>query len=587
MTTRIVSFIGLGSFDKVTESYAYNVARYMQPGYVGTAAAIPEDRFAVVATARRIAGGAPPEGVVVHPLLTVAARSQSWPVLQEDLNLIGLSGSSVCPLDIPDGATEDQLWEIFSSLLEVASEGDEVVLDVTNGFRSSPVLMVSALGYLTRARGIGLREVVYGAFDARRTEDGVAVTPVFDLSPVLVLQEWTGALAHARERGDYRVLAGVVQRAARSAGKALGRGTPSALSALARPMEQLAAAIVDPSLPLVPERARAAVEALRTASTSTSAHAAFAPLAPLIGALVDDIAPLIPLDDTLHARRRAQLRLVAWTLDRGLHMQGFTFLRETAVDLLGDWLTAADATLALSRRDLDRVFGLLSSLAIPREGQPPQEPPSGGDARGAAASRVIEACKGLDPIRRLGRVAAALGPIRNALDHAGTSGSVPQPDRLTRSGHGLLVELETLTPLLLGLELPDEESRRTRLHLLLNHTPTEEQRLDALSALRVSELVSAPADVQAIWGDVDPDAPDVGVLVSTLGERLSSTLSDGDIVWVQGEAGLTHGLVAELSLRGHRCVYATTRRVVRQEETPDGVRTERIFRHVRFRDYPA
>lgn len=587
MATRIVSFIGVGSHNPSTGTRTYQLARYEQPGHAGPAASIPEDRLAVVATARRIALDASAGGVVVHPLLTSAARRNSWPLLEGDLLALNLSGLTIHPVDIPNGATEDELWAIFSTLLDLASEGDEVVLDVTYGFRSSPVLMVSALGYLTRARGIGLREVVYGAFDATRTEDGVAVTPVFDLSPVLVLQEWTGALAHARERGDYRVLAGVVQRAARSAGRALGRGTPSALSALARPMEQLAAAIVDPSLPLVPERARAAVDALRAASTSTSAHAAFAPLAPLIGALVDDIAPLVPSDDTLHARRRAQLRLVAWTLDRGLHMQGYTFLRETAVDLLGDWLTASDATLALSRLDLDRVFGLLSSLAIPREGRPPQELPPAVAPRGAAARRVTEAYQGLDPIRRLGRVAAALGPIRNALDHAGTSGGVPQPDRLTRSGHGLLVELETLTPLLLGLEVPDEVSRRTRLHVLLNHTPTEDQRLDALSALRVSELVSAPADVQAIWGDVDPDAPDVGALVSSLGERLSSTLADGDIVWVQGEAGLTQGLVAELSLRGHRCVYATTRRVVRQEETPDGVRTERVFRHVRFRDYPA
>ncbi|MCQ3978453.1 MAG: TIGR02221 family CRISPR-associated protein, partial [Anaerolineae bacterium] len=37
---------------------------------------------------------------------------------------------------IPDGHSEADLWQIFEALTQAVGEGDELVVDITNGFRS-------------------------------------------------------------------------------------------------------------------------------------------------------------------------------------------------------------------------------------------------------------------------------------------------------------------------------------------------------------------------------------------------------------------------------------------------------------------
>jgi hypothetical protein len=99
---------------------------------------------------------------------------------------------SVRLVEIQNGQTEEELWDLFQRLTTQVAPDDEVIFDITNGFRSSPVLLLTALRFLQKVRGIRVVRVVYGAFDQRINN----TTQIIDMQPFLVLQDWVDA-AHA------------------------------------------------------------------------------------------------------------------------------------------------------------------------------------------------------------------------------------------------------------------------------------------------------------------------------------------------------------------------------------------------------
>lgn len=120
---------------------------------------------------------------------------------------------------------------------------------------------------------------------------------------------------------------------------------------------------------------------------------------------------------------------------------------------------------------------------------------------------------------------------------------------------------------------------------ITNHTMTAEQFKDAQLNLDVMEELALPENLRSLWGAVPPDADSVRDYVSPLLHWLSSVYEPSDIVWVQGEWGVTLSVVDWCRNRKIRCVYATTERVAQEIHSPNGVQMSHVFRHVRFRNY--
>lgn len=116
-------------------------------------------------------------------------------------------------VQIPDGASEAQLWEIFRIVRDVVGEGDEIVFDVTHSFRSLPVIATVLLRYLAVAKGVSLGACQYGAWEAKNERQGMAPeAPIFDLTPFFALDDWTRAIDAFEEFGDPTALKGLAAR---------------------------------------------------------------------------------------------------------------------------------------------------------------------------------------------------------------------------------------------------------------------------------------------------------------------------------------------------------------------------------------
>lgn len=150
----------------------------------------------------------------LYVLLTETVRTKipqgetqsNWDNLQQ-----GLQGKvDLQPVtNIPETQTPDDIWSLFKSITSCLETGDQVIFDITHAFRSIPVIALIAVSYLRVVRNISIKGLVYGAFDPSKPNP----TPIYDLSPIVSLLEWTTASDQFIKTGNSQQLAQLLQQA--------------------------------------------------------------------------------------------------------------------------------------------------------------------------------------------------------------------------------------------------------------------------------------------------------------------------------------------------------------------------------------
>ncbi len=122
--------------------------------------------------------------------------------------------------------------------------------------------------------------------------------------------------------------------------------------------------------------------------------------------------------------------------------------------------------------------------------------------------------------------------------------------------------------------------------ILFNHVLTDEQELDAVDLLGVDEFCPPPVEVSSLWKAISPEEAELRPLLEPVFTWIEVEGEPGDYLLVQGDFGATC-MVVEYAIRhGLTPVYATTRRITREQENDDGsVEILHRFHHVRFREY--
>ena len=127
----------------------------------------------------------------------------------QDLNL----SASIERIDIPQGKSEAEIWEIFSKVFDQLGEGDHVIFDITHAFRSIPMLAVVVLNYAKVMKGVLLDGIYYGAFEVLGSI-GEAIklplekrrSPILDLTSFDQLMDWATAIDRFIGAGDGRLI---------------------------------------------------------------------------------------------------------------------------------------------------------------------------------------------------------------------------------------------------------------------------------------------------------------------------------------------------------------------------------------------
>ncbi|MGE4286792.1 MAG: TIGR02221 family CRISPR-associated protein [Phycisphaerae bacterium] len=117
--------------------------------------------------------------------LTKDSEQKHFEALNDRLGKFKVRTKSVL---IPFGRSVDEIWEIFSAVNSEICANDSVVLDITHGFRSLPMLGLTLINYAKVAKDICVEGVYYAPYVSGRDN-----TPIFDLSEFDNLLEWTTA----------------------------------------------------------------------------------------------------------------------------------------------------------------------------------------------------------------------------------------------------------------------------------------------------------------------------------------------------------------------------------------------------------
>lgn len=151
-----------------------------------------------------------PDHLIV--LVTEEAKKQALPELQE---WIALENVPITEIEIPNGKGRNEAWAIFNRVVAKYNElfpeksgVNEVYVDITNGLRSIPVLLLSIARYLQRSRRADLKAIFYGAYDAARDADE---KPVYSVDSFLSVLDWASAVDSFLMTGNSTMLADMLE----------------------------------------------------------------------------------------------------------------------------------------------------------------------------------------------------------------------------------------------------------------------------------------------------------------------------------------------------------------------------------------
>ena len=289
-------------------------------------------------------------------LLTKEARKKHWGDLCQRLQ--GHT-QTVKEINIPDGKSEAELWEIFAAISKAVQEGDEIAFDITHGFRSLPMIAMLTIAYLKQVKGVKVQYVLYGAYEARDNQGA----PVFDLTPFADLLDWLAAAKMFTATGDSSELGQLIQEIQNDAYRnreAYGENLPRALKNFGAALAEVSHDLLLTRVPNLPKSVSNLIEEQKRASAEVSQWVP--PLRLLLDKIATTYAPF--QDDSLPN----QAKLIRWYLDHNHIVQAMTLAREWVVSYYAQQksLSRNDAENELNQRannqENDELVQLWSSI---------------------------------------------------------------------------------------------------------------------------------------------------------------------------------------------------------------------------------
>ena len=300
--------------------------------------------------------------------------------------------------DIPNGTTDDELWQIFAALTEVLEPNDKVIFDITHSFRTLPFLALLAMAFLRVSKNVSIEKVLYGTYDPENPTN----SDVLDLSPFVRLMEWTTAADQFVKSGDGRELAAILRRTQNSfhLDCEAHAQLPRKLTSLANDLESVSLAM-DLARPLETLTASERLEKSLTAAAADIKDYAI-PFEQLLDFTREKYQPISlkkPEADWPLTLSK-QLAILRLYLERGQILPAATLMREWIVSALC-WQFGLPVQISENR---EKAEATINALTTPN---PSWEPP--------CKEEFLE----LDCAPQIQNLWSQLREVRNTLAHCG------------------------------------------------------------------------------------------------------------------------------------------------------------------------
>jgi len=112
-------------------------------------------------------------------------------------------------INIPECKSVDEIWGLFNIIVGLVHVKDQIIFDITHGFRSLPMVALSVMNYLESTKDANINGIYYGAFEAlgspaqvKEMDITLRNAPIIDLTPLKVVQDWAKAAEVLKKQGE-------------------------------------------------------------------------------------------------------------------------------------------------------------------------------------------------------------------------------------------------------------------------------------------------------------------------------------------------------------------------------------------------
>lgn len=348
-----------------------------------------------------------PDSVIVF--LTEDAQQQVFSDFRKELP----DNVEVNPQPVPLGRNQQELWQIFQSVTSTVNPGDEVVFDITHGLRSFPLVGLLVAAFLKSGVDASLKHVLYGAFDVRDQSVKPARTPMFDLTPMLVLLEWATAADRFVWTGDAHPMVQLLQ-----AQSASSRKVKQAVQTLSE--VSLYASLCQP-LELA-SCAQKLGKHLQDAQAELSQTVLpFEILRERVAGTFNNFTARV--DENLLEGLKSQLRLIEWYHQNNQLMQAMTLAREWMIDAV---IFRLKDQFTLEKRNREELYAH-GITGVERAARPNN---SGAIQELNDVGRRIWQDWSCEERETLIKLLQGIQAVRNLLAHAGHQDNAMSPNKI-------------------------------------------------------------------------------------------------------------------------------------------------------------
>ena len=416
MSKLFISFLGTGNYQECfyeVENQKSNIGKFVQTATVGFFCSdfIEDDRIVIFCTEK--------------------AEEKHFISLKREFTANNLPVPDL--VKIPDGSSEEKLWEIFQIVMDEVKDKDQIIFDITHSFRSLPMLMTILLQYLKVLKNISIQGVYYGAFeklgyakDVELMPVSERIAPIFDLTPFFSLYDWSIAINNFIKFGNTELLNGLSELALKpiQCDSNLRNQDSTALKKIVDFLNKFTKAV---HLTRGPEITRLQYEKELIEPLDIIQGSIIPPLTPLIESLKYEFKDFKKND--IENGLRASL----WCFEHKMYQQGLTILQESIITIFSEKLSPNSLSDRDKRDAVSLAFKITNDNMRKMSNQIEDENISGNakveKIKHNPDKDVSELCKLIKP--DISVFYEKLKSIRNDINHSGYSdNSDKKPEKL-------------------------------------------------------------------------------------------------------------------------------------------------------------
>jgi CRISPR-associated DxTHG motif protein len=380
-------------------------------------------------------------------LVTQQSKSMHFADLTDELAQFGVIPNAI---KIDEDMSSEGQWKWFETILEVIHSQDQLIIDLTHGYRSVPIIFSAALNFLQKTRNVELLHVFYGAYEQRKE-----CPPIIDMRKFYDINIWTDGVNRLTEEADARPLALAAQKShAQQLPELSDKGL---IEAFQKITERIRNVDVN-NVGVEANNVLAHIKRVRESEQSSSTGRLLLQIAEKkFKALERENLTNKGLYQNHYFEH--QLEIIKLLLQHALYMQAFTAMREFLISIadmfakqrleelfLDEWQKKPGKKKKKYRKESRRRFAesFPAMLSIPEE---KWDFHSHVDSKGENFIKVMEPVfrdkQNRVLLKKMSDLFKSLKEYRNGFDHAWT-GKVEMKHDINEKGWGFFQELEEI-----------------------------------------------------------------------------------------------------------------------------------------------